>query len=253
MQAIGDRLREARMRQKIDIAEVEAATKIRAKYLRALENEEFALLPGSTFVKSFLRTYAQYLGLDPHLLVEEYRAQHEPREEQAELQPFTTQPPRGRERRVGGGPPGPGVVAAAIVVLLVAGLAVLGLTAGEDNGGGSSDSEERSGKGDSDREGESRKERERGSASEVVRLRVVPTGPTYVCVDNGRGKVRFEGTLAEPRTFRARRVRILLGRRAVEMTANGRRVPIEAGAEPIAFDFSGDERRELPPARAPCA
>ena len=52
------------MRQKIDIAEVESATKIRAKYLRALENEEWDLLPGPTFVKSFLRTYAEALDLD---------------------------------------------------------------------------------------------------------------------------------------------------------------------------------------------
>ncbi len=52
------------MRQKIDITEIESKTKIRAKYLRAMENEEFDLLPGSTFVKSFLRTYAEALGLD---------------------------------------------------------------------------------------------------------------------------------------------------------------------------------------------
>ena len=63
------------MRQRLDIADVEASTKIRAKYLRALENEEFGMLPGPTFVKTFLRTYAEALGLDPHLLVEEYRAQ----------------------------------------------------------------------------------------------------------------------------------------------------------------------------------
>ena len=50
-------------------------TKIRAKYLRALENEEFGMLPGPTFVKTFLRTYAEMLGLDPHVLVEEYRAE----------------------------------------------------------------------------------------------------------------------------------------------------------------------------------
>ena len=65
------------MRQKIDIAEVEASTKIRAKYLRALENDEFGLLPGSTFVKTFLRTYAEYLGLDATLLVEEYRVHYD--------------------------------------------------------------------------------------------------------------------------------------------------------------------------------
>ena len=64
MPEIGETLREARMRRRIDMAEVEAATKIRAKYLRALENEEWDLLPGPTFVKTFLRTYAEYLGLD---------------------------------------------------------------------------------------------------------------------------------------------------------------------------------------------
>ena len=69
------------MRQRLDIADVEARTKIRAKYLRALENEEFGMLPGPTFVKTFLRTYAEMLGLDPHVLVEEYRASYEPRDE----------------------------------------------------------------------------------------------------------------------------------------------------------------------------
>ena len=65
------------MRAQIDITEVEAATKIRAKYLRALENEEWDLLPGPTFVKTFLRTYGEYLGLDARLLVEEYRQRYE--------------------------------------------------------------------------------------------------------------------------------------------------------------------------------
>ena len=69
------------MRQRLDIADVEARTKIRAKYLRALENEEFGMLPGPTFVKTFLRTYAEMLGLDPHVLVEEYRANYEGEDE----------------------------------------------------------------------------------------------------------------------------------------------------------------------------
>ena len=64
MPDIGDTLRDARMRARIDVSEIEDKTKIRAKYLRALENEEWSLLPGPTFVKSFLRTYAQALGLE---------------------------------------------------------------------------------------------------------------------------------------------------------------------------------------------
>src|SRR4051794_5844587 len=111
MASIGETLREARMRQHLDIADVEDRTKIRAKYLRALENEEFGMLPGSTFVKTFLRTYAEVLGLDPHMLVEEYRATYEPRDE-AELQPIapggSSRPPRERrERREFGGGAGP--------------------------------------------------------------------------------------------------------------------------------------------------
>ena len=74
MAEIGETLREARMRRRIDMTEVETATKIRGKYLRALENEEWDLLPGPTFVKTFLRTYADYLGLDARNLVELTRA-----------------------------------------------------------------------------------------------------------------------------------------------------------------------------------
>src|SRR5687768_1989545 len=96
MPEIGETLREARMRRRIDITEVEAATKIRAKYLRALENEEWGLLPGPTFVKTFLRTYAEYLEIDPRLLVEEYKQRFEGPSTQ-ELTPFA--PNLGGRRR----------------------------------------------------------------------------------------------------------------------------------------------------------
>ncbi|MCW3056298.1 MAG: hypothetical protein JWO21_267, partial [Solirubrobacterales bacterium] len=79
------------MRARIDVSEIEAQTKIRAKYLRALENEEWGLLPGSTFVKSFLRTYAQALGLDGKALVEEYRLHHE-RPSEGALEPIVATP-----------------------------------------------------------------------------------------------------------------------------------------------------------------
>src|SRR5437899_9784310 len=101
MADIGSTLRETRIRGKIDITTVEQATKIRAKYLRALENEEWVVLPGPTYVKTFLRTYAQYLGLDPHLLVEEYSARFEEPEE-LELPAFSRdQRMRTRVQRVG--------------------------------------------------------------------------------------------------------------------------------------------------------
>src|SRR5918997_4368202 len=97
MPDIGESLREARMRAKVDISEIEVQTKIRAKYLRALENEEWDLLPGPTYVKSFLRTYAEALDLDAKLLVDEYKLRHEHLSE-VELQPISAAAP-GRERR----------------------------------------------------------------------------------------------------------------------------------------------------------
>lgn len=71
---IGTSLREARLRQGIDLPRVEADTKIRAKYLRALEDEKFDVLPAETYVKGFLRTYAEYLGLDGELYVDEFNS-----------------------------------------------------------------------------------------------------------------------------------------------------------------------------------
>jgi hypothetical protein len=73
---IGNSLREARLRQALDFPEIEQATKIRAKYLRALEDEQFDILPGQTYVKGFLGTYAEYLGLDGELYVDEYNSRY---------------------------------------------------------------------------------------------------------------------------------------------------------------------------------
>jgi hypothetical protein len=71
---IGNSLREARVRQGLDYPQVELATKIRAKYLRALEDEQFGVLPAQPYVKGFLRTYAEFLGLDGQLYVDEYNS-----------------------------------------------------------------------------------------------------------------------------------------------------------------------------------
>lgn len=75
---IGNSLREARNRQGLSIRDAEDATKIRSKYLQAMEEDDFEVLPGPTFVMGFLRTYAAYLGLDADTVVEEYRNAHAP-------------------------------------------------------------------------------------------------------------------------------------------------------------------------------
>ena len=241
------------MRQRLDITDVEARTKIRAKYLRALENEDFGMLPGATFVKSFLRTYAEFLGLDPHLLVEEYRIMHDPRDE-SELTPFARSPTSGRERRRPPRRPAWLPVAAAVVAILAL-LLALGLT-----GGGSSDQGGKPATSTATKKKTPMKaapaQPKKKAAPRVttVKLRIVPAGPTYVCVDKGAGtKVVYEDTLTGPKSWKAKRLRINLGRRAVRITVNGKRVSIPAGTDPIGYDFRPHSRRTLPAGKRPCA
>jgi len=71
---IGQSLREARLKRDLTPADVQKAIRIRDRYLQALEEERWELLPGDAYVKGFLRTYADYLGLDGSLYVEEYNS-----------------------------------------------------------------------------------------------------------------------------------------------------------------------------------
>jgi len=234
------------MRQHVNIEDLEQSTKIRAKYLRALENEEFGLLPGPTYVKSFLRTYAEKLGLDAHLLVEEFRAKYE-EPEPVEIQPIPS-PGRDRRRR----PPtprfGPGAAIVVAAVALLAFLLVLGLTGGEDE-------PERT----VDRGPDRTQREERTPAAPApprrVEMRVIPAVPTYVCIDRGPEEVVFEGTLDEAQTFRAPRViRVNLGKRSAQLRVNGEAVPFENSPEPVGFEFTRNGgREELQAGERPCA
>jgi cytoskeleton protein RodZ len=93
---LGSSLREARVRRGVELAHVAAETRIRTPYLQALEDERFELLPGSAYAKGFLRAYADYLGLDSQLFVEEYNARFSADEApaappQLELRPWPLQ------------------------------------------------------------------------------------------------------------------------------------------------------------------
>ena len=241
------------MRQHLDIADVESRTKIRAKYLRALENEEFGMLPGPTFVKTFLRTYAEALGLDPQVLVEEYRATYESREEAEQLQPLGPTAVA-RERRRGPGPPrGPWVAIALAVVVVVGVLLVIGLVGGDDGGGGGG-SEKAGKERTTETTATTKTEQEKPARPKRVTLRITPNNPVYVCLDTGPGSdVTFEGILDAPRTFRGRRLRVNLGKTDVQVTVNGKAVQIEPGPEPVGFAFTPGSQRSLPAGQRPCA
>jgi hypothetical protein len=98
---IGSSLREARERQGLDLATVERATKIRGKYIRALEDEQFELLPAQTYVKGFLRTYAEILGLDGQIYVDEYNSRYVAGDDETNFRPRRSSArPQQRARRL---------------------------------------------------------------------------------------------------------------------------------------------------------
>jgi cytoskeletal protein RodZ len=71
---IGDSLREARTRRGFSPADVQKAIRIRERYLTALEEEHWELLPGEAYTKGFLRQYAEFLDLNGNLYIDEYNA-----------------------------------------------------------------------------------------------------------------------------------------------------------------------------------
>jgi cytoskeleton protein RodZ len=270
MPDIGETLREARMRRRIDMAEVESATKIRAKYLRALENEEWELLPGPTYVKTFLRSYADYLELDSRRLVDEYKRRYEhPRGGEAApfggLAPGRAQPRRKRNRRRGPGALGPILVVAAIVVVLLAALYALGKWwPGSDSNPGEAvatptptatpnKAKQRS------KAAKKRRARRRAAAAAPIRVRLAATGDVYVCLVNAKGKPLVAGqTLrAGERTasYRGKRFRVTLGTNSVQMIVNGKAYKVAASANPVGYDLrSGHKPRRLSSGQLPaCA
>jgi cytoskeleton protein RodZ len=257
MPGIGETLREVRMRQQIDIGEVEQATKIRAKYLRALENEEFDLLPGPTFVRSFLKTYADHLGLDSRVLVEEFRASSEDLPDEDPLPSF--RPPSQREpTRYERRPPATGLLVAGGITAVLVLFLVLGLTGGdggpEQGGEGGQQAAER--EADERRERrERRRRRERRARPKSVTMKVSPAEPTYVCVDRGEGKPPiYEGSLTSARSFRGRKLRLNLGRPSARVRVNGDTVDLGTETMSVGFTFSpGKDPRPIPSAQRPCA
>lgn len=175
---IGKALKDARRRIGMDVAEAEERTKIRAKYLRALEAEDWEVLPAPAYVRGFLRTYGALLGLDGEMLADEFRRRHEaPSVASPATEPFL------QGRRNGGARPpsrGPLIAGAALVVVVLL-IALSLLNGGDDDGtetavdpaaGGAAKSDGKKGK-----DGGSEKQ-----AREPIDIVLEPLGSTEVCL-----------------------------------------------------------------------
>ncbi len=72
---IGDKLRQAREAKQLSIRDAEKETSIRALYIEAIEKGEYKTLPGEAYLRGFIKSYANFLGLDGQALVEEYKGE----------------------------------------------------------------------------------------------------------------------------------------------------------------------------------
>src|SRR4051812_32096207 len=225
MPEIGSTLRETRMRRRIDMTEVEAATKIRAKYLRALENEEWDLLPGPTFVKTFLRTYAEFLDLDPRVLVEEYRQRYE-RPASQDLTPFG--PGLGGQRRRRRQRPrrnfAPLILGVLGILLLGGSLYALSLLGMGDVASTLVGTAPPQATATATLARKASKKKKRAAPTRVT-LRITATRPVYVCLEDASGKAVLNGVTLTPGkaspAFRSKRFRANFGNGGVRMRVNG--------------------------------
>lgn len=233
---VGATLREARSRRKIDLAEVEAAIKIRARYLQAMENEEWDALPGGAYTRGFIRTYASYLGLDGYRLADDYRrATATPGAERA---PQRVEPVPASARR--GGPRVSGrVLIAAVSIALVALVVVIGLAGGEDGG----PSQRSPAPGGAERAGRP------GSLTTAagkpgVAVRLEATGEVWVCLldaDEGTlvdGEVLEAGSEAGP--FRSDGFEFALGNGSVDVFVDGEQANVPESSSPVGYRVDSD-------------
>jgi len=248
------------MRAHIDVSEIEAQTKIRAKYLRALENEEWDLLPGPTFVKSFLRTYAEALGLDGKILIEEYRLAYE-RSDDSDFRPIvsTAQRPGNQRagRRTSSGSRGytiaVGAASLLIVVLVVALLAGGGAAKHQT---GKTTTTTRSPVAASKRPSAGRGHiRSARSRSTRVSLSLRARGAIYVCLigDNEEKRIPGRELLAgeQTATYHARHFDLTLGNNAVTMYVNGKAMSVPPSSKPIGYSISASGRHTLSAGQLP--
>jgi cytoskeleton protein RodZ len=231
---VGTILREARNRRNVELPEVEAATRIRLRYLRAIESEEWDVLPGGVYTRGFIRTYASFLGLDGDRLVKDYRENVEkwsrPVAEQAEplARPALAESWLPRLGAV------PVVALAVLGVLAVAAIAIVTIPSkGGDSGSGPAP-------------------RAAGKAQPVqapvppeeeagVSIRLTASAEVWVCVLDANGDAVVNGQIldagSEEGPFRSGSFTVSFGNGEVSMRIDGREAEIPATSSPIGYSI----------------
>jgi cytoskeleton protein RodZ len=221
---VGATLREARTDRGVELGEVEAATKIRRRFLNAIENEAWEVLPAPAYAAGFVRAYAEYLGLDGARMAAE-----------CPLQPSPPLP--GAETRRG---PRRGVPAAvAVSVGLVAVIALVGVLWAAGGDGGGTASPPRGGAPSSTVTSAHSKTRP-NSAARAMELSLTTTAELWVCLLGEDGEALVDGLVlpsgAEEGPFRSGSFTVSFGNGEVEMRIDGRDSEIPDSAGPLGYE-----------------
>jgi cytoskeleton protein RodZ len=227
---VGTILREARNRRKIELSEVEAATRIRFRFLRAIEDEEWDVLPGGVYTRGFIRTYASFLGLDGDRLVSDYRESVEPWQRSVDAPPS---PPG--SRGASGGPRGVALATFVVIaVIAVAVIAIVAIPSGGGRGGGpASHGEEVARKASPEAKAPS------PPAKTGVTVKLMANAEVWACVLDAKGKALVNGLIleagAEEGPFHSGSFTVSFGNGEVKMLIDGREAEIPATSSPVGF------------------
>jgi cytoskeleton protein RodZ len=242
---IGETLRQARTAAGIELEEAERTIRIRIRYLHAMETEDWGVLPGDAYARGFLRTYADYLGLDGAALANTYERHAAPAEPDHPPAELALKPPgEAGDRRIWSSL---GMIALVAAAGLAALFVVLALTSGGD--------------------GEPEKKRPAAaqpttktttSTPEKATVTLSATGTVWVCLVDRAGKPLVNGeTLSEGESrgpFKDTRLQLTLGNGAMEIDLNGDPVSIPSAANPVGFVLTPGGSRPLGAADRPtCA
>jgi hypothetical protein len=245
-EGVGTTLKAERHRRKLDLSEAEQATKIRSRFLRAIEDEEWKALPGEAYARAFVRTYATYLGLDGDDLAERQRVLSgtvRPTEQLPQSNPPRSAPvaqPRGR-------PP-----TAAIAIAAVALVAVLALVL-FDEGGGSPQAvrpEAHGGAGGGAKGSNGGSGHQVQARNSIHSLQLTATDEIWVCLLGAKGEKLVDGQILAPGSvegpFKSDSFTVSFGNGKVDMTVDGQQASIPETSSPIGFTIGrGGSMQEL--------
>jgi helix-turn-helix protein len=255
---VGQALRVARTERGIELSEVERVTKIRIKFLRAMEEDRWEALPAPAYARGFLSTYARFLGLDDQALVDEYRKTAEGADRPGPI-PYRVLQPGSRRRRRSIKPVA--MLFTGLVVAAVLGLVIVGALGGSDNGGDVADERGGTAAGSAattttPRETPAAPTGELPTAeASAVSLELRSTGTVWVCLVNDEDLAPINGetlTADDVRgPFESQAFEVVFGNGSVEMTVDGEPVEIPPLAEPLGYRITASGARRLAPSSQP--